>query len=46
MTHRENHIEDVLGSQEDFEQVVKERLRHTAHIALIGDLEEEVTAFP
>jgi putative transposase len=45
MTHRENHIEDVLASQEGFEQMVKERLRHAVRVALISVLEEEVTAF-
>jgi transposase-like protein len=45
MTHTDNHIEDVLGSQEAFQQIVKERLRQAVRIALISVLEEEVTAF-
>ncbi len=45
MTHTNNHIEDVLGSQEAFEQMVRERLRQAVRIALISGLEEEVTAF-
>ncbi len=45
MTHTNNHIEDVLGSQEAFEQMVKERLRQAVRVALISVLEEEVTAF-
>jgi putative transposase len=45
MTHTDNHIEDVLGSQEAFEQMVKERLRQAVRVALISVLEEEVTAF-
>jgi hypothetical protein len=35
MTHTDNHSEDVLGSQEGFEQMVKERLRHAVRAALI-----------
>lgn len=45
MTHTNNSIEDVLGSQEGFEQMVKERLRHAVRAALMTILEEEVTAF-
>ena len=45
MTHTNNSIEDVLGSQEVFEQMVKERLRHAVRAALMNILEEEVTAF-
>ena len=45
MTHTDNHSEDVLASQEGFEQLVKERLRHAVRAALITILEEEVTAF-
>jgi putative transposase len=45
MTHTENHIEDVVTSQEAFEQMVKERLQYAVRIALISVLEEEVTAF-
>lgn len=45
MTHIDNHSEDVLGSQEGFEQMVKERLRQAVRAALITILEEEVTAF-
>ncbi len=45
MTHRENDIEDVLVSQEDFERMIKERLRHAVRVALISILEEEVTVF-
>ncbi len=43
MTHTENHSEDILASQEGFEQMVKERLRHAVRAALITALEEEVT---
>jgi putative transposase len=45
MTHTENNIEDVVRSQEAFEQMVKERLQYAVRIALISVLEEEVTAF-
>jgi putative transposase len=45
MAHRTNTIEDVVRSQEAFEQMVKERLRQAVRIALISVLEEEVTAF-
>jgi putative transposase len=45
MAHRENTIEDVVRSQEAFEQLVKERLRQAVRIALISVLEEEVTGF-
>jgi len=45
MTHTDNSIEDVLGSQAVFEQLVKERLRQAVRAALITILEEEVTAF-
>lgn len=45
MTYTDNHSEDVLGSQEVFEQMVKERLRHAVRAALVTILEEEVTAF-
>jgi putative transposase len=45
MTHTDNHIEDVLGSQEAFEQMVKERLQYAVRIALISVMEEEVSTF-
>ena len=45
MAHRENTIEDVMRSQEAFEQMVKERLRQAVRLALMSVLEEEVTAF-
>lgn len=45
MTHTDNTSEDVLGSQEAFEVMVKERLRYAVRMALISVLEEEVTAF-
>lgn len=45
MTLKENDSEDVIGSQEAFEQMVKERLRYAVRLALISVLEEEVTAF-
>jgi transposase-like protein len=45
MAHKENHIEDVMRSQEAFEQMVKERLRQAVRVALTNVLEEEVTAF-
>lgn len=44
MTHKENHTEDVLRSQEAFEQMVQERMRQAIRTALISVLEEEVTA--
>jgi putative transposase len=45
MAHTENNIEALVGSQEAFEQLVKERLRQAVRVALISVLEEEVTAF-
>src|SRR5712692_6699075 len=45
MTHTEKTIEEVVRSQEAFEQMVKERLRQAVRIALISVLEEEVTTF-
>ena len=45
MAHTENTIEALVGSQEAFEQLVKERLRQAVRVALINVLEEEVTAF-
>jgi putative transposase len=45
MAHKENHIEEVVRSQEAFEEMVQERLRQAVRIALISILEEEVTAF-
>ena len=45
MTHTTNHSEDVLASQADFEQMMRERLRHAVRAAFITILEEEVTAF-
>ncbi len=45
MAHPKQHIEAGMGSQETFEQMVKDRLRHAVRIALISVLEEEVTAF-
>ncbi len=45
MTHTENHSEDVVTSQEAFEQMVKVRLQYAVRIALMSVLEEEVTAF-
>jgi putative transposase len=45
MTHTEKHIEALMGSQEAFEQMVKERLQYAVRIALMSVLEEEVTAF-
>jgi len=45
MTHTGNNIEDVLRSQEAFEDMVKERLQYAVRIALISVLEEEVSAF-
>src|SRR6266487_2917298 len=44
MAHTEQHIEAEIGSQEAFEQMVKERLRYAVRVALISVLEEEVTA--
>lgn len=45
MTHTDNTSQDVLISQEGFQQMVKERLRQAVRIALMSVLEEEVTAF-
>lgn len=45
MTHTENTIEDVVRSQDAFEQMVKERLQYAVRTALISVLEEEVTCF-
>jgi transposase-like protein len=45
MAHTENTLEDVVRSQETFEQMVHERLRQAVRVALISVLEEEVTAF-
>lgn len=45
MTHTEQHSQAVVGSQEAFEEMVKERLRYAVRMALISILEEEVTAF-
>src|SRR5260370_25928373 len=44
MAHTEKHIEAEIGSQEAFEQMVKDRLRYTVRVALISVLEEEITA--
>jgi len=44
MAHTEKHIEAGTGSQEAFEQMVKDRLRYTVRVALISVLEEEITA--
>jgi len=45
MAHTEKHSEALMGSQEVFEQFVKERLRQAVRTALVSVLEEEVTAF-
>jgi putative transposase len=45
MAHTQNNIEPVMGSQEEFEQMLHERLRQAVRVALISVLEEEVTAF-
>jgi putative transposase len=45
MAHTEKHIEAGMGSQEAFEQMVKDRLRYAVRVALISVLEEEVTAY-
>jgi putative transposase len=45
MAHTENNSQALVGSQEAFEQLVKERLRQAVRVALISVLEEEVTAF-
>src|SRR5207245_10416345 len=44
MAHTEQHNETEIGSQETFEQMVKQRLRYAVRVALISVLEEEVTA--
>ena len=36
MAHTEKHIEAGMGSQEAFEQMVKDRLRYAVHVALIS----------
>jgi len=45
MAPTEQHSQDITGSQEDFTQLVQERLRQAVRAALIDILEEEVTAF-
>ncbi len=45
MTHTPNNSENVLISQEGFEQMLKQRLREAVRLALMTILEEEVTAF-
>jgi putative transposase len=45
MAHTQDNSEALVGSQEAFEQLVKERLRQAVRVALISVLEEEVTAF-
>jgi hypothetical protein len=44
MAHAQNNSEPLMGSQEVFEQMVKERLRQAVRVALIDILEEEVSA--
>ncbi len=44
MAHTQNNSEPLMGSQEVFEQMVKERLRQAVRVALIDILEEEVSA--
>jgi transposase-like protein len=44
MAHTKQHIEAEIGSQEAFEQMVKERLQYAVRVALMSVLEEEVTA--
>jgi len=36
MTHKEQHSEAGMGSQEAFEQLVKDRLRYAVRVALIS----------
>ncbi|HEY1350159.1 MAG TPA: IS256 family transposase [Ktedonobacteraceae bacterium] len=45
MAHSPNESEPLMGSQEVFEQMGKERLRQAVRVALIDIWEEEVTAF-
>jgi putative transposase len=45
MARTNNHSQDLSGSQEAFEAMVRERLRPAVRVALISVLEEEVTAF-
>jgi putative transposase len=45
MAHTHNDNETGMGSQEEFEQMLHERLRQAVRVALISVLEEEVTAF-
>jgi hypothetical protein len=43
MIHAQNNSEPLMGSQEVFDQMVKERLRQAVRVALIDILEEEVS---
>lgn len=43
MAHTEKHIEAGMGSQEAFEQMVKDRLRYAVRVALISVLEEDIS---
>jgi hypothetical protein len=42
MTLNEHNIEAILGSQEPFEQYIREQLRQAVRVALMKVLEEEV----
>lgn len=44
MTPTDNQSEDMLASQEVFEQMVQERMRYAVRVALMSILEEEVKA--
>ena len=44
MAHSEKDSETIRGSQETFDQMVKERMRQAVRLALIDVLEEEVSA--
>ncbi len=44
MAHTDKHSEAEMGSQEAFEQMVKKQLRYAVRVALISELQEEVTA--
>ncbi len=45
MAHTENNTEALLGSQEQFEALVQEKLRQAVRVALLSILEAEVDAF-
>jgi transposase-like protein len=44
MTHTANDIQTLVGSQEVFEQFIRQRLRQAVRVTLMNVLEEEVSA--